>query len=129
MMSEAAFKDHRSFSVAFITVSIAYTLPDLTCSALCWLTREHPGDTSICYANSSRGATNVSRCFSRESTCKMSPFTVVGVYQDTDQRFSDTVHSQGPRDAEQLVRAAHPTLLIAAVFEGAIAPVDISERE
>jgi len=51
-------------------------------------------------------------------------YTVVGIHPDTDQRYCDTVIASSPDDAEELIRSKFPEVLIAAVFEGDIAPVD-----
>jgi hypothetical protein len=55
---------------------------------------------------------------------KKKPYTVVGIYPDTDQRYCDVVDAATPDSAENKVRARFPEMLIAAVFEGSITPVD-----
>lgn len=55
---------------------------------------------------------------------KNKTYTVVGVLPDTDQRYCGTVEAATPDSAEKKIRAKLPDLLIAALFEGDLTPVD-----
>jgi hypothetical protein len=55
---------------------------------------------------------------------KNKTYTVVGVLADTDQRYCTTVEAATPDSAEKKIRAMQSELLIAAVFEGDLTPVD-----
>ena len=43
-------------------------------------------------------------------------FLVIGLWPDTEQRFTETVKAEGPHEAEAKISAEHPGLLIAATF-------------
>lgn len=51
-------------------------------------------------------------------------YTVVGIYPETDERYLDFTIAPSPDAAEDAIRARIPELLIAAVFEGKLTPVD-----
>lgn len=55
---------------------------------------------------------------------KNKTYTVVGILPDTDQRYCDTIEAATPNSAEKKLRAMLPDILIAAVFEGLIIPMD-----
>lgn len=51
-------------------------------------------------------------------------YTVVGIHPETDQRYCDSIEAATPNAAEKKIRARLPEMLIAAVFEGDLTPVD-----
>lgn len=55
---------------------------------------------------------------------KLPTYTVVGLHSETDERFADHVDAASPDEAEEMIRATYPEILIAAVFEGELMPVD-----
>lgn len=58
----------------------------------------------------------------------MRPFTVFGVYQDTEQRYCDTFDARDPGHAQELcLEECDSSLLIASVIEGSHTPVDREE--
>lgn len=51
-------------------------------------------------------------------------YTVVGILADTDQRYCNVIAAATPDSAEKKARAMQAELLVAAVFEGDLTPVD-----
>jgi len=59
------------------------------------------------------------------STKQLSTFTVVGIYQDTQQRFCSFIKAESAAHAEVVISQTHPTLNIAGVFAGILTALDI----
>lgn len=54
----------------------------------------------------------------------MKQYTVVGVYEDTEQRYAEHFTAENPAKAIEYCLKEAPGLLIAGVFEGKLTPVD-----
>lgn len=55
------------------------------------------------------------------------PFTIIGYYPSTMQRFATHIHAASPQEAEEQCLSKHPNIAVCGVFAGHQKCVDKAE--
>lgn len=50
----------------------------------------------------------------------MAMYTVLAIYADNEQRFAESVEAETPEDAEEMICAQYPGLIVAGVVAGEV---------